>query len=82
MRQFENIPELYYLFLVKITRTYKCENRELAVGELAVIVENLSIAKHCSSEENYKKFCFECNFRNVDGYIKIEFDKKMDFTKK
>jgi len=28
------------------------------------------------SEENFKKFCVECEFRNVEGFIKIDFDKR------
>ena len=52
-----------------------CENRELAIGELAVIVEQLSIRNTIVSLENYKKYCSECNFRNTQGFIKIEFQR-------
>ena len=55
---------------------YECESRELAVGELAVIVEQLSIRNDYVSYDNYKTYCKECNFRNVEGYIKLKFDKQ------
>ena len=56
--------------------TYNCKNRELAIGELAVIVEKLSISNDFVPYDNYKAYCKECNFRNVEGYIKFKFDKK------
>ncbi len=58
------------------TKTYLCENRQLAIGELAVLVEKLVYSKSFISEENFKKFCVECEFRNVEGFIKIDFDKR------
>ncbi len=58
------------------SKTFLCENRELAMGELAVLVEKLVYGKSLVSEENLKKFCIECEFRNVSGFIKILFDKR------
>ena len=48
----------------------------MAIGELAVLVEKLVYSKSFISEENFKKFCVECEFRNVEGVIKIDFDKR------
>ena len=66
------------LFYVPCTKTsgYKCESRELAVGELAVMIEQLSIRNEFVPFDNYKTFCEECNFRNVEGFIKLKFDKR------
>tara|TARA_B100000003_G_C10931766_1_gene371443 strand:+ start:41 stop:2437 length:2397 start_codon:yes stop_codon:yes gene_type:complete len=55
---------------------YNCKNRELAIGELAVMVEKLSISNDYVPYDNYKAYCKECNFRDVVGYIKFKFDKK------
>ncbi len=55
---------------------YKCENRQLAIGELAVLVEKLVYRDAMVPESNFKKFCTECEFRNVTGFIKIIFDKR------
>ena len=55
--------------------TYACPNREMAIGELAVIVEYITLNKKIVPLENYKLFCTECEFRNVNGYIRIVFDK-------
>ena len=59
----------------EITSSYQCENRKLAIGELAVLVEKLVYDENIVSEESFKQFCIECEFRDVSGYIKIEFDK-------
>ena len=59
----------------EITSSYQCENRKLAIGELAVLVETLIYDKNIVSEESFKQYCLECDFRNVSGYIKIKFDK-------
>jgi len=66
------------LIYVPCTQTigYKCESRELAVGELAVIIEQLSIRNNFVPFDNYKTFCEECNFRNIEGFIKFKFDKR------
>ena len=58
------------------TSGYECESRELAVGELAVMIEQLSIRNDFVPFDNYKIFCEECNFRNVEGFIKLKFDKR------
>ena len=58
------------------TSGYQCKSRELAVGELAVMVEQLSIRNEFVPFDNYKIFCEECNFRNVEGFIKLKFDKR------
>ena len=52
-----------------------CSDRKLAVGELAVVVEAITINKNIVPVESYQIFCEECKFRNVEGYIKIKFDK-------
>ena len=41
-----------------------------------MLVEKLVYSKSFISEENFKKFCVECEFRNVEGFIKIDFDKR------
>ena len=73
--QENNIP--YGLFYVPCTddESISCKYRELAIGELAVIVEQLSIREDIVSLENYKKFCSECNFRNTQGFIKMKFQR-------
>ena len=73
--QLENIP--YNFFFVPCTddKLISCKNRELAIGELAVIVEQLSIKEDIVSLENYKKYCKECNFRNTQGFIKMKFQR-------
>ena len=55
---------------------FKCENRALAYGELAVIVEAVTISNDIVPLENYKKYCYECSFRDVQGYIKFKFEKQ------
>ncbi len=72
----ENVPQ--GLLFVPCTDFvgYGCESRELAHGELAVIVEQISIGNNYVTLENYKKYCSECNFRNVEGYIKFKFEKQ------
>ena len=66
------------LTYVPCTQTigYQCESRELAVGELAVMIEQLSIRNDFVPFDNYKTFCEECNFRNIEGFIKFKFDKR------
>jgi len=54
---------------------YSCKDRPIAVGELSVIVENLFIRDSLLPIENLINFCAECEFRSIDGYIKIKFDK-------
>ena len=54
---------------------FSCNNRPIAVGELSVIVENLFIRNTLLPIENLINFCEECEFRSIDGYIKIKFDK-------
>ena len=54
---------------------YSCKDRPIAVGELSVIVENLFIRDSLLPIENLVNFCAECEFRSIDGYIKIKFDK-------
>ena len=79
---FNSIPtELFYVEC-EDTRTLLCEERELAVGELAVIVEKLSINSNIVPLDNYADKCNECKFRNALGYIKLEFDKYDNFLPK
>ena len=73
--RFNSIPtELFYVEC-EDTKTLLCEERELAVGELAVIVEKLSINSNIVPLDNFADKCNECKFRNALGYIKLEFDK-------
>ncbi len=59
----------------EITSLYTCEDRKLAIGELAVLVEKFIYDKKLVSEDSFKQFCKECEFRDVNGFIKIKFDK-------
>ena len=58
------------------SQIYLCNSRKLAIGELSVIVENLTLNKKIIPIENYQLFCEECQFREIKGFIKIEFDKR------
>ena len=40
------------------------------------MIEQLSIRNEFVPFDNYKTFCEECNFRNVEGFIKLKFDKR------
>ena len=71
----QKIPQNYFFVPCTEAESIICEDRELAVGELAVIVEQLSIRESVVPYENYKKYCKECNFRDVKGFIKMEFLK-------
>ena len=57
------------------TKTYSCKDRPLAVGELSVIVETLFIRDNILPEQNLAELCSECEFRTINGFIKIEFDR-------
>ena len=59
----------------EIDKIYSCKNRPLAIGELAVIIESLFIRENILPEENLFQICNECKFRNIEGFIKIEYDK-------
>ncbi len=59
----------------EITSRYSCLNREMAVGEIAVIIENLTIDKNILPIENFQIYCDECSYLSVDGFIKFEYDK-------
>ncbi len=70
-----NIPLGFFFVPCTDDPVTSCENRELAIGELAVIVEQLSIRENIVSLENYKKYCNECSFRNTQGFIKMKFQR-------
>ena len=72
----KNLTRLDFFVQCEVTSTYDCKSRKLSIGELSVIVENISLSNNLIPVENYKLFCQECQFRNVNGYIKIQFDKK------
>ena len=57
------------------SKQFSCKNRPLAIGELSVIVETLFIRENILPEENLIALCSECEFRNVEGFIKIKYDK-------
>jgi len=59
----------------EVDKIYSCNNRPLAIGELAVIIESLFIRENILAEENLFQICNECKFRNIEGFIKIEYDK-------
>ena len=77
--QLQDIPNDLLFVPCTYDKTIPCENRELAIGELAVIVEALSISQNIVSLESYKKFCGECNFRNIQGFIKMKFQRNEGF---
>ena len=58
----------------EVDKIYSCNNRPLAIGELAVIIESLFIRENILAEENLFQICNECKFRNIEGFIKIEYD--------
>ncbi len=55
--------------------TFGCPNREMALGELAVIIESLIYEKKILPIQNFETFCTECSYQNVYGFIKFEYDK-------
>ena len=55
--------------------TFGCPNREMALGELAVIIESLIYEKQILPIQNFETFCTECSYQNVYGFIKFEYDK-------
>ena len=59
----------------EVEKIYSCKNRPLAIGELAVMIESLFIRENILAEENLFQICNECKFRNIEGFIKIEYDK-------
>ena len=59
----------------EVTKQFSCSKRPLAVGELSVIIEYLFIRDSILPIDNLTSLCTECNFRNVNGFIKIKFDK-------
>tara|TARA_B100000941_G_scaffold69302_1_gene46746 strand:+ start:1880 stop:4312 length:2433 start_codon:yes stop_codon:yes gene_type:complete len=57
------------------SKQYSCKNRPLAIGELSVMIETIFIRKNILPENNLISLCSECEFRNVEGFIKIHYDK-------
>jgi hypothetical protein len=57
------------------SKLFSCKDRPIAIGELSVVVENLFIRDSILPIENLVSFCEECEFRSIDGFIKIKFDK-------
>ena len=78
-----NLQNSYFSYLYsnnifvecEVNKVYSCKDRPLAIGELAVITESLFIRNTVLPEENLYKICNECEFRNIKGFIKIEYDK-------
>lgn len=54
---------------------FSCSNRYLSVGELSVVIEKLFISSNILSENNLINICSECSYRDVDGFIKIKYDR-------
>jgi len=57
------------------SKSYTCNDRPLAIGELSVVIEKLFIASDTLTEDNLKNICNECNFRDINGFIKIKYDR-------
>ncbi len=69
------IPKELFFIPCEDSGTYRCSSRELAIGELAVIVEQLSLRNELIPLDNFRSLCLDCDFRNINGYIKLNFDK-------
>ncbi len=69
------IPKELFFIPCEDSGTYKCSSRELAIGELAVIVEQLSLRNEIIPLNNFRSLCLDCDFRNIKGYIRFNFDK-------
>ena len=74
-RQMSFIRSNYLFVECEDSNQYACPNREMSVGELAVIIENVTINRNILPIENFTSFCSECSFLSVDGFIKIIYDK-------
>ena len=74
-RQMSFIRSNYLFVECEDSNQYACPNREMSVGELAVIIENVTIKRNILPIENFTSFCSECSFLSVDGFIKIIYDK-------
>ena len=57
------------------SKSYTCNDRPLAIGELSVVIEKLFITTDILTEDNLKNICKECNFRDINGFIKIKYDR-------
>ena len=73
--QMSFIRSNYFFVECEDSNQYACPNREMSVGELAVIIENVTIKRNILPIENFTSFCSECSFLTVDGFIKIIYDK-------
>ena len=74
-KQMSFIRSNYFFVECEDSTQYACPNREMSVGELAVIIENVTIKSNILPIENFTSFCSECSFLTVDGFIKIIYDK-------
>ena len=74
-RQMSFIRSNYLFVECEDSNQYACPNREMSVGELAVIIENVTINRNILPIENFTSFCSECSFLSVDGFIKIIYHK-------
>ena len=74
-RQMSFIRSNYLFVECEDSNQYACPNREMSVGELAVIIENVTINRNILPIENFTSYCSECSFLSVDGFIKIIYDK-------
>ena len=74
-KQMSFIRSNYFFVECEDSNQYACPNREMSVGELAVIIENVTIKSNILPIENFTSFCSECSFLTVDGFIKIIYDK-------
>ena len=75
LRQMSFIRSNYFFVECEGSTEYACPNREMSVGELAVIIENVTIKRNILPIENFTSYCSECSFLSVDGFIKIVYDK-------
>ena len=74
-RQMSFIRSNYFFVECEVSNQYACPNREMSVGELAAIIENVTIKRNILPIQNFTSFCSECSFLSVDGFIKIIYDK-------
>jgi len=57
------------------SKKFSCSDRYLSVGELSVVIEKLFISSNVLTENDLINICLECSYRDVDGFIKIKYDR-------
>ena len=74
-RQMSFIRSNYFFVECEGSTKYACPNREMSVGELASIIEKVTIKRNILPIENFTSYCSECSYLSVDGFVKIVYDK-------